>query len=61
MVMFAEAALIQLEAGNQTLKAIFNSKLVGKGKYLTEHLQPHSTGMFKHTESLRKPQYNTNM
>lgn len=54
MVMFAEAALIQLEAGNQALKAVFNSKLVGKGKYLTEHLQPHSTGMFKHTLSLKE-------
>lgn len=47
-IVFAEAALIQMEAGNQALKAVFNSKLVGKGKYLTEHLQPHSTGMRAH-------------
>ncbi|GAA6099361.1 midasin isoform X1 [Tachysurus ichikawai] len=42
-----EAALIQLEAGNQALKAIFNSKLVGKGKYLTEQIQPHSTDDYR--------------
>ncbi|KAF5899322.1 midasin-like, partial [Clarias magur] len=42
-----EAALIQLEAENQALKAVFNSKLVGKGKYLTEHLQPHSTDDYR--------------
>lgn len=42
-----EAALIQMEAGNQALKAVFNSKLVGKGKYLTEHLQPHSTDDYR--------------
>ncbi|TSL47560.1 Midasin [Bagarius yarrelli] len=42
-----EAVLIQLEAGNQALKAVFNSKLVGKGKYLTEHLQPHSTDDYR--------------
>ncbi|KAF4092103.1 hypothetical protein AMELA_G00017110 [Ameiurus melas] len=42
-----EAALMQMEAGNQALKAVFNSKLVGKGKYLTEHLQPHSTDDYR--------------
>ncbi|KAG9282412.1 midasin isoform X2 [Astyanax mexicanus] len=42
-----EAALMQLEAGSRALKAVFNSKLIGKGKYLTEHLQPHSTDDYR--------------
>lgn len=37
-------ALVQLEAGNRALKAMFSSKLTVKGKCLTELLQPHSTG-----------------
>ncbi|XP_062857908.1 midasin [Trichomycterus rosablanca] len=42
-----ETALMQLEAGCQALKAVFNSKLIGKGKYLTEHLQPHNTDDYR--------------
>lgn len=40
----SEVALVQLEAGNRALKAMFSSKLTVKGKSLTELLQPHSTG-----------------
>ncbi|XP_041950170.1 midasin [Alosa sapidissima] len=38
-----DAVLLQLEAGNRALKAVFSSKLAVKGKSLTELLQPHST------------------
>lgn len=40
----ADAALVQVEAGNRALKAVFGSKLAAKGKSLAELLQPHSTG-----------------
>lgn len=39
-----DPALVQLEAGNRALKAVFGSKLAAKGKSLTELLQPHSKG-----------------
>lgn len=39
-----DAALVQVEAGNRALKAVFGSKLAAKGKSLAELLQPHSTG-----------------
>ncbi|XP_035384712.1 midasin isoform X1 [Electrophorus electricus] len=42
-----DTALMQLEAGSRALKAVFNSKLISKGKYLTEHLQPHSTDDYR--------------
>ncbi|XP_076872534.1 midasin isoform X2 [Brachyhypopomus gauderio] len=42
-----DGALMQLEAGSKALKAVFTSKLISKGKYLTEHLQPHSTDDYR--------------
>ncbi|CAB1340438.1 unnamed protein product, partial [Coregonus sp. 'balchen'] len=42
-----EVALVQLEAGNRALKAMFSSKLTVKGKCLTELLQPHSTDDYR--------------
>lgn len=39
-----DPALVQMEAGNRALKAVFASKLAAKGKSLAELLQPHSTG-----------------
>ncbi|KAK2883458.1 hypothetical protein Q8A67_017095 [Cirrhinus molitorella] len=42
-----DAALMQLEAGCTALKAVFNSKLIGKGKCLAELLQPHSTDDYR--------------
>jgi len=46
MLVLADAALMQLDAGCTALKAVFNSKLIGKGKCLAELLQPHSTGTY---------------
>lgn len=40
----SDPALVQVEAGNRALKAVFGSKLAAKGKSLAELLQPHSTG-----------------
>ncbi|KAJ8008932.1 hypothetical protein DPEC_G00083550 [Dallia pectoralis] len=42
-----EVALVQLEAGNRALKAVFGSKLIVKGKCLAELLQPHSTDDYR--------------
>ncbi|KAL2081973.1 hypothetical protein ACEWY4_021791 [Coilia grayii] len=42
-----DAVLLQLEAGNRALKAVFSSKLAVKGKSLTELLQPHSTDDYR--------------
>ena len=39
-----DPALVQVEAGNRALKAVFSSKLTAKGRSLAELLQPHSTG-----------------
>lgn len=39
-----DSALVQVEAGNRALKAVFSSKLAAKGKSLAELLQPHSIG-----------------
>lgn len=39
-----DPALVQVEAGNRALKAVFGSKLAAKGKSLAELLQPHSIG-----------------
>uniref|UniRef100_A0A8C1W377 Midasin n=1 Tax=Cyprinus carpio TaxID=7962 RepID=A0A8C1W377_CYPCA len=36
-----------LEAGSTALKAVFSSKLIGKGKCLAELLQPHSTDDYR--------------
>ena len=41
---FPDSALVQAEAGNRALKAVFGSKLAAKGKSLAELLQPHSIG-----------------
>ncbi len=43
---FPDPALVQVEAGNRALKAVFGSKLAAKGKSLAELLQPHSIGNF---------------
>ncbi|XP_016427493.1 midasin-like [Sinocyclocheilus rhinocerous] len=43
----ADVALMQLEAGCTALKAVFSSKLIGKGKCLAELLQPHSTDDYR--------------
>lgn len=40
----ADPALVQVEAGNRALKAVFGSKLAAKGKSLAELLQPHNIG-----------------
>ena len=42
--MVSDPALVQVEAGNRALKAVFSSKLTAKGRSLAELLQPHSTG-----------------
>lgn len=42
-----DPALVQMEAGNRALKAVFGSKLAAKGKSLAELLQPHSTGKIR--------------
>ncbi|XP_056150027.1 midasin [Lampris incognitus] len=42
-----DPALVQVEAGNRALKAVFSSKLAVKGKSLTELLQPHSTDEYR--------------
>ncbi|KAM4633655.1 midasin [Polymixia lowei] len=42
-----DPALVQVEAGNRALKAVFSSKLTVKGKSLTELLQPHSTDEYR--------------
>lgn len=42
-----DPALVQVEAGNRALKAVFGSKLTAKGKSLTELLQPHSTDDYR--------------
>lgn len=39
-----DPALVQVEAGNRALKAVFGGKLTAKGKSLAELLQPHSIG-----------------
>ncbi|KAM4522940.1 midasin [Odontesthes bonariensis] len=39
--------LVQLEAGNQALKAVFSSKLASRGKSLTGLLQPHSIDEYR--------------
>lgn len=39
-----DPALVQVEAGNRALKAVFGGKLAAKGKSLAELLQPHSIG-----------------
>ncbi|KAM9704373.1 midasin [Menidia menidia] len=39
--------LVQLEAGNQALKAAFSSKLAGRAKSLAGLLQPHSTDDYR--------------
>uniref|UniRef100_A0A3P8RPW4 Midasin n=1 Tax=Amphiprion percula TaxID=161767 RepID=A0A3P8RPW4_AMPPE len=39
---FVPSALVQVEAGNRALKAVFGSKLAAKGKSLAELLQPHN-------------------
>nr|XP_046228345.1 midasin isoform X2 [Scatophagus argus] len=42
-----DPALVQVEAGNRALKAVFGSKLAAKGKSLAELLQPHSTDEYR--------------
>ncbi|KAM7394956.1 hypothetical protein PAMA_006612 [Pampus argenteus] len=42
-----DPALVQVEAGNRALKAVFGSKLATKGKSLTELLQPHSIDEYR--------------
>ncbi|KAM9355690.1 midasin [Pholidichthys leucotaenia] len=42
-----DAALVQVEAGNRALKAVFGSKLAAKGKSLAELLQPHSIDEYR--------------
>ncbi|KAM3861280.1 midasin [Diretmus argenteus] len=42
-----DPALVQVEAGNRALKAVFSSKLAVRGKSLTELLQPHSTDEYR--------------
>lgn len=42
-----DSALVQVEAGNRALKAIFGSKLAAKGKSLAELLQPHSIDEYR--------------
>ncbi|XP_042247008.1 midasin [Thunnus maccoyii] len=42
-----DPALVQVEAGNRALKAVFSSKLTTKGKSLTELLQPHSIDEYR--------------
>ncbi|KAI4802110.1 hypothetical protein KUCAC02_019968, partial [Chaenocephalus aceratus] len=42
-----DPALVQLEAGNRALKAVFGGKLAAKGKSLTQLLQPHSADEYR--------------
>ncbi|XP_039980712.1 midasin isoform X5 [Xiphias gladius] len=42
-----DSALVQVEAGNRALKAVFGSKLAAKGKSLAELLQPHSIDEYR--------------
>uniref|UniRef100_A0A3Q4BJ07 Midasin n=1 Tax=Mola mola TaxID=94237 RepID=A0A3Q4BJ07_MOLML len=42
-----DSALVQLEAGNRALNAVFGSKLAAKGKSLAELLQPHSIDEYR--------------
>ncbi|XP_068197957.1 midasin isoform X4 [Antennarius striatus] len=42
-----DPALVQIEAGNRALKAVFGSKLAAKGKSLSELLQPHSIDEYR--------------
>ncbi|XP_069561962.1 midasin [Brachyistius frenatus] len=42
-----DPALVQVEAGNKALKALFGTKLAAKGKSLAELLQPHSTDEYR--------------
>ncbi|XP_035851556.1 midasin isoform X1 [Sander lucioperca] len=42
-----DPALVQVEAGNRALKAVFGSKLAAKGKSLAELLQPHSKDEYR--------------
>lgn len=48
----SDPALVQVEAGNRALKAVFGSKLAAKGKSLAELLQPHSTGKISHLTAI---------
>ncbi|KAF0023084.1 hypothetical protein F2P81_023714 [Scophthalmus maximus] len=47
LVFSEDSALVQVEAGNRALKAVFGSKLAAKGKSLAELLQPHSTDEYR--------------
>uniref|UniRef100_A0A3Q1JQ86 Midasin n=1 Tax=Anabas testudineus TaxID=64144 RepID=A0A3Q1JQ86_ANATE len=42
-----DSVLVQVEAGNRALKAVFDSKLAAKGKSLAELLQPHSIDEYR--------------
>ncbi|XP_038145137.1 midasin isoform X1 [Cyprinodon tularosa] len=42
-----EPALVQVEAGNRSLKAVFSSSLAVKGRTLAELLQPHSKDEYR--------------
>ncbi|KAM6915471.1 midasin [Xenentodon cancila] len=42
-----DSALVQVEAGNRALKAVFSSKLVTKGKSLAGLLQPHNIDEYR--------------
>ncbi|XP_012709437.2 midasin isoform X1 [Fundulus heteroclitus] len=42
-----DPALVQVEAGNRALKAVFSSNLAVKGKTLAELLQPHSKDEYR--------------
>ncbi|XP_036943295.1 midasin isoform X1 [Acanthopagrus latus] len=42
-----DPALVQVEAGNRALKAVFGSKLAAKGKSLAELLQPHNIDEYR--------------
>ncbi|XP_023122208.2 midasin [Amphiprion ocellaris] len=42
-----DSALVQVEAGNRALKAVFGSKLAAKGKSLAELLQPHNIDEYR--------------
>ncbi|KAM6992726.1 LOW QUALITY PROTEIN: midasin [Tautogolabrus adspersus] len=42
-----DPALVQVEAGNRALKAVFGGKLAAKGKSLAELLQPHSIDEYR--------------
>ncbi|XP_060907246.1 midasin [Labrus mixtus] len=42
-----DPALVQVEAGNRALKAVFGGKLAAKGKSLAELLQPHNIDEYR--------------